>query len=104
MKDILNMTEEQLNIECAKFMGMKIEYVYEKHVHMVRVNNNCYEVPEYSQDLNLIYEVEEKIINDLLLEYEYFIELENLNICNHIYHASALDRLKAVLLTIQEGE
>lgn len=102
MKDILNMSEEQLNIECARFMN---DDIYDG----IFYDN----IPLYSKSLDLMYQVEEKIKEmGLILEYVYNVtELASNNIpvrmiekeFNSI-HASPLDRLKAVLLTIEEGE
>lgn len=89
MKDILSMTEEELNIECANFMDTT-EFPW---------------LPQYSKSLDLMYKVEERL-KEIGKHKKYAFNLAKL--ANEspfaFIHASPLDRLKAVLLTIQEVE
>jgi len=65
------------------------------------------DVPNYCSDLNLVYEVEEKLYKSFNGKYNYLSRLEKICKVNYIVadliHASAIDRCKAILLVLNEN-
>lgn len=124
MKDINTMTEEEINIEIAKFMGLDVRLFKSEHMGKMTEAYLLYEkleksgidlpmgpLPDYCNNLNLVYEVEEKLYKYLdesinKSRGNYLIKLESLMRygfpLTDIIHASALNRCKAIILTIKE--
>jgi len=120
VKDINTMTEEEINIEIAKFMGFIIQHCEHDNSFFsgpIAYYSNGVPHPHgrplYTKDLNLVYEVEEKLYKYLdesinKSRGNYLIKLESLMKygfpLTDIIHASALNRCKAIILTIKESE
>jgi hypothetical protein len=146
LKDINTMTEEEINIEIAKFMGLDVRLFKSDHMgkkteayllygklEESKIDFPMGPLPDYCNDLNLVYEVEEKLyklLDDkravkykeikLLTGHEIKIKNRSRYLDNlvqgiqcldgisyeitDILHASALDRCKAILMTIKESE
>lgn len=122
-ESILNFTEEEINLEIAKFMGLKFELIEgikgkgcilydEIKLDTGIVKYPISKLPDYCNDLNLVYQVEEKIYkwldNNHRSRGEYISNINSIftepyNLTD-LLHASALNRCKAILLTIKESE
>lgn len=95
MKDILNMTEQQLDAECAKFMGLYDDPAI------------TYVIPEYSKSLDLMHKVEEKIKQKGYEDMYAGILSNIIGDCTEprqfdLIHASPVDKLKALLTVLDE--
>lgn len=120
MKDINTMTEEEINLEIAKFMGFIIQHCEHDNSFfsgpIAYYSNGVphpHGMPLYTKDLNLVYEVEEKLYEYLdksknMCRGHYLVNLESLMKygfpLTDILHASSLDRCRAILMTIKESE
>lgn len=113
-ESILNLTEEEINLEIAKFMGLDVKEC-EGVFYYTKGSKRQFDFPNYCNDLNLVYQVEEKIKEkEFSFYHRYSIHLRN--VLSHIdyvasdlllielIHASALERCRAILLTIKESE
>lgn len=116
----MQLSEEEINLCIAKFMGLDVRWFESEHMGEPSAGWLVYEkfagidmpikqLPDYCKDLNLVYEVEEKIFAYLdstgHLKREYFQALTKFMRKGFFFyeciHASPIDRLMAVLLTLE---